>query len=74
MALNVLATGTPTFCISAMTGACVLLRLSPKMPEHLVAFDLLLGGGHGTIGAQSVVVNRHINLAAIDAAAVIQRL
>ena len=42
--------------------------------ENLVALHLLFRGGHGAIGAQAVVVDRHRNLAAVDAAAVVERL
>ena len=66
-------TGTPTFCISATTDAACC-QAQPETAEHLIALDPFLGGGDGAVRAQAVVVDGHRHLAAVDAAAVVERL
>ena len=42
--------------------------------EHLVTLGLFLGSGHGAVGFQAVVVEDDVDLLAVDAAAVVERL
>jgi hypothetical protein len=49
-------------------------QAEPENAEHLVALGLLLGSGDGAVGLQAIVVEDDVDLLAVDAATVVERL